>query len=86
MAEIGTNVTTELSMHERAVLRSELDVADLLVDAKKQVIRIAHDLGAVDTIADEYADTDIPDLARTIRLATSLGATVGITITPPGGE
>ena len=87
MAETPTNVSTNLSLADRAELSSELKVADLLESAKHQVLSIATQLDIWDTVSDEYASlTSIPDLARTIRLAQSMGAHVSILVTHPDIE
>lgn len=74
-------------MAERTVMHSELVVADLLEGAKHQVMEIAGKLGVGETISDEYSSfTSVPDLARTIRVAESLGAEVTILVTHPDVE
>ena len=84
MSEVPKNVETNLLPEERDTLASELQVAELLDDAKYQILAIASLLGELGTVSDDYqALTYTPDLARTIRVANSLGATVKIIVTHP---
>jgi hypothetical protein len=76
-----TNVSTELSLAEADELQSHLDVFGLLSGAKEQALEIVRQrYGSTESITDEYMSTDAPDLARTIRLAKSMGATISIVV------
>jgi hypothetical protein len=78
------NVSTELSLADAVELQSHLTVFRLLVGAKEQILDIARErYGSTESITDEYLETEAPDLARTIRLAESMGVSVSIVVTPP---